>query len=60
LAAGSVCQGFWGGSLVVAGYYLGGAMVRHRLGLEAGMFFGGLFVFVIVMALYRYTIAPER
>jgi len=34
--------------------------VRHRLGLEAGMFFGGLFVFVIVMALYRYTIAPER
>ena len=60
LAAGSVCQVFWGGSLVVVGYYLGGSVVRHRLGLEAGIFFGGLFVFVIVMALYRYTVAPER
>jgi membrane protein DedA with SNARE-associated domain len=60
LGAGSVCQIFWGGSLVTAGYYLGGAVARHRLGFEAGIFLGGLFLFVIVMTLYRYIIAPER
>jgi len=60
LAAGSICQIFWGGFLVTAGYYLGGSVMRHRLGLETAIFFGGLFVFVIVMVLYRFTIAPER
>lgn len=60
LGAASICQIVWGGSLVLAGYYLGGSVVRHRLGLEAGIFFGGLFVFAVVMALYRYTVAPEK
>jgi len=60
LGAASICQIVWGGSLVLAGYYLGGSVVRHRLGLEAGIFFGGLFVFALVLALYRYTVAPKR
>ncbi|MFZ0451755.1 MAG: VTT domain-containing protein [Desulfatiglandaceae bacterium] len=60
LGAASICQIIWGGSLVLVGYYLGGSVVRHRLGLEAGIFFGGLFVFVIVMTLSRYTVAPKR
>jgi membrane protein DedA with SNARE-associated domain len=60
LAAASICQVFWGGSLVVAGYYLGGTVVRHRLGLETGIFFGGLFIFFTIMALYRYATPPKR
>jgi membrane protein DedA with SNARE-associated domain len=60
LTAGSVSQFFRGGALVVAGYYLGGTVARHRLGLETGLFFGGLFMFFIILALYRYASAPKK
>lgn len=58
LAAAGSCQVLLGGAMVAAGYFMGKSAVRHRLGLEAGLFFGGLLLAMMAMVVHRYVVAP--
>lgn len=59
LAAAAACQVVLGGAMVLAGYYLGGAVVRERLGLQAAMVIAGLLLFFVFMTIYRYVVPPS-
>ncbi len=58
LAAAGSCQVLLGGALVAAGYFMGKSAVRHRLGLEAALFFGGLLLLTLAMVVHRYVAVP--